>query len=375
MLRKTIAKIALKLALLLVLGGTFCSFYLMEQAKDYFKKREAFSTRGEKVDLLSIPGILFCLNPGYKPSIAEKYGYTLDDPSFLWKDEAEKYLKFNLTIWQAYNELTYQANKDYELTFEYTSTFGEEMFTTELKPTSQKDISIYQHGMCSLISFSTIVKPNIAWKMNVKFAPHKDMPKGFKVFVTSQNTLHGLLISEWPYEKLFLNEFETSFDVSKYAFLNLKASEVQYLMASSYSTPDECIEDYLNASQCAFKCFPIVFNYMNFPPCTTKEEVGCMFSELYGPRKMQLYDCMKPPKATIYRISDMIFDEPVPQNDTMQVKFIFQSNIKDYHEQVYVISLTSFVGNIGGSLGLFFGFSFLAVFFHCIDKMFMRIDN
>ena len=298
----------------------------------------------------------------------------MDDPSFLWKDTKEKYLQYNLTIWQAYNQLSFHADQDYELTFEYSTTFGEETYSSELKPTSQKEIATYSYGMCSLTTFSDIVKPNIQWKMNVKFKRTLDT-KGFKIFVSSPDILHGLFIDEWPYDKLILDGFETSFDVGKYAFMNLLASEVQYLTASSsYNDPDECIQDFMNSTQCSFKCFPIVFNYLGFPPCTTKAEVGCMFSYLYGERKMQLYDCMKPKKSDIYRFSEKTYNEPQPQNDSMQVKFVFQSNIKTYYEQVYVVSFTSFIGNVGGSLGLFFGFSFFAVFFDCIDKIFRRFQ-
>ena len=358
----------------LILVVIFSSFYLQQEATAFIKQRQTFSSRGETVDLLSIPGIVFCPDPGIKPSIAKKYGYELDDPSFLWKDRKETYLRFNLTIWQAYNELTYHANLDYELNFEFSKTFGEETYTSELKPTSQTEIALYSHGMCSLITFSNIVEPNILWKMDVTYKKDKDTPKGFKVFVSTPDTLHGLLIDEWPYEKLILDEFKHSFDVGKYAYLTLNAAEVQYLTASSsYNSPDECIQNYLNSSPCPFKCFPVVFNYMDFPPCTTKEEVWCMLSEVYGSKKMQFYDCLKPNQATIYRVTDVTYNEPEPRKDTMTVKFVYQSNVRMLHEQVYVISWTSFIGNVGGSLGLFFGFSFLSACFHCINKSFGKL--
>ena len=373
-----IFKVLSKISLFLLLSGIFSSFYLWEQGTTFVKKRHAFSSRGEKVDWLSIPEIVFCPKPCMKPSVAEKYGYALDDPSFLWKDRKETYLKFNKTIWQSYHELTYHANKDYELTFEYTSTFGEETYTSELKPASQKEIALYSHGMCTMITFSNVVKPNILWKMDVKYnssTVNQDTLKGFKIFVSTLDTLHGLLIDEWPYEKLILDKIEHSFDVSKYVYITLNEAKVQYMTAKSHNNPNECIRNFLNSSSCAFKCFPIVFNYMDFPPCTTKDEVWCMLSEIYGPKKMQLYDCLKPKKATMYRVTDIVYNEPEPQNDTMQVKFVYQSNIRALHEQVYVMSWTSLIGNVGGSLGLFFGFSFLTVSFKCIDKIFKRLQR
>ena len=159
-----VAKISLKTFLFLTLVGIFITFYLRQEATAFIKKRETFSNRGEKVEFLSIPGILFCPLPGFKPSIAKKFGIPGDDPSFLWKDVKENYLEYNLSIWQAYNELSFNVDQDYELTFAYSTTFGEETYTSELKPTSQKEIAIYSHGMCVLTTFSDIVKPNIQWK-------------------------------------------------------------------------------------------------------------------------------------------------------------------------------------------------------------------
>ena len=369
-----ILKIFLKLLMFLILMGIFTSFYLHQEARDFIKKRQTFSSRGETVEWLSIPGIVFCPDPGIKPSIADQYGYKLDDPSFLWKDRNETYAKFNLTIWQAYNQLTYHANLDYQLTFEFSQTFGEETYQSDLNPTSQKEIALYSHGMCSLITFSQMVEPNILWKMDVRYKRNQDTPQGFKVFVSTPDTLHGLLIDEWAHEKLILDEFKYSFDVGKYVYLSLNAAEIGYLTASSsYDSPDECIQNYLNSSPCSFKCFPVIFNYMDFPPCSTKDEVWCMLSEVYGSKKMQFYDCLKPNQATIYRVTDVTYNEPEPRKDTMTVKFVYQSNVRMLHEQVYVISWTSFIGNVGGSLGLFFGFSFLSACFHCINKSFGKL--
>ena len=39
-------------------------------------------------------------------------------------------------------------------------------------------------------------------------------------------------------------------------------------------------------------------------------------------------------------------------------------------EEVFVLTLQDLIGSVGGSLGLFFGFSFSAVFFHCLNKIF-----
>ena len=49
--------------------------------------------------------------------------------------------------------------------------------------------------------------------------------------------------------------------------------------------------------------------------------------------------------------------------------------MKKIQEEVYVISSTAFIGSIGGSLGLFFGFSFLACCSDLIDKLVLKLCN
>ena len=77
-------------------------------------------------------------------------------------------------------------------------------------------------------------------------------------------------------------------------------------------------------------------------------------------------------KAMTYILNDRI------ENGYHKVKNDFKTDVfigmgsmkKVITEEVFVLTLQDLIGSVGGSLGLFFGFSFSAVFLHCLNKIF-----
>ena len=59
----------------------------------------------------------------------------------------------------------------------------------------------------------------------------------------------------------------------------------------------------------------------------------------------------------------------------MVLKFDKMFLQKRIREEVEVISPTDLIGSVGGSLGMFFGFSFAAFIQDLIDKLIKRIQN
>ena len=54
----------------------------------------------------------------------------------------------------------------------------------------------------------------------------------------------------------------------------------------------------------------------------------------------------------------------------LDILFTFGTNEKEVAEEVLMIGLSSYIGSVGGSLGLFLGFSFFTHLSCCIDKIF-----
>ena len=54
----------------------------------------------------------------------------------------------------------------------------------------------------------------------------------------------------------------------------------------------------------------------------------------------------------------------------LDILFTFGTNEKEVAEEVLMIGLSSYIGSVGESLGLFLGFSFFTHLSCCIDKIF-----
>ena len=91
-------------------------------------------------------------------------------------------------------------------------------------------------------------------------------------------------------------------------------------------------------------------------------------------KRIDYFKCLSPNHAKIYETS-VYQDKINGQADNRSLGFFFYeaSNMKKIQEEVNVISSTAFIGSIGGSMGLFFGFSFLACCSDLIDKLVLKL--
>merc|ERR1711953_1195137 len=80
-----VIKFLVTLSLYLALFAFFCHFYLIEQMTDYFKRNKIVSSRIEEVKVLEPPTFTICIDPPFKTSVAEKYGY--DDQMDVFKKD------------------------------------------------------------------------------------------------------------------------------------------------------------------------------------------------------------------------------------------------------------------------------------------------
>ena len=79
---------------------------------------------------------------------------------------------------------------------------------------------------------------------------------------------------------------------------------------------------------------------------------------------------MKPMKTTFYKANSKSLEKVFIQNNTVKLLFTFSSDEIKIEEETLMIGTSSYIGSVGGSLGLFLGFSFFSSLSYFFGKLF-----
>ena len=123
---------------------------------------------------------------------------------------------------------------------------------------------------------------------------------------------------------------------------------------------------------CKVKCYPLIYNILSkaLPACNTTDQIHCMWNAIVHKREGR-YKCLK--SKTINQFNADTYTDYNYKNYTTTgiiLQLYFVSDTIELKEEILVVSTGQFIGSIGGSLGLFLGFSFFTYFSGLLDKIF-----
>ena len=368
----------LKALLFLILSIVLYKFNLNPEIQTYRQAGTTFSTHYEVSEMIQVPNILICMQPGVKKSVTRKYGYKLDETYSLY-DTTESYKSFNLSLWEAYNDLGYKYGEDFEIHVKDVQWYVK----SDIKIKSIEKVATILHGMCYLVVIDQQIKFSSYWGFQLAFNQSmepSDVPKQIDIFVTSNDTWYGLTLNEWPYKQsLYLEDNLMDFDPTKRIDIGISQTEVKFLESNeNVVPPSNCFAKLLMDLDCTPQCFPIIFNFVSsetdLPACKNSQEFWCVMLNVWGARKLEFIECLKPNGGfTIYEtlFSNKKANEFI--DNAMDIYFFVGSNMKQIKEEILVMDLAGFIGSIGGAFGLFFGFSFLGCCADVIDRLVTRL--
>ena len=363
----------LKLTIFAILATTFCYFYLISQIGEFMKRSTTFTSRYEPSEMIQVPDLFICMKPGFKQSVAKKFQYPLSELAPFYDQKVS--LNNQTSLWKTYLSLSFEYKVDFVIAVqEYKNT------NTELKIESVTPIATYYRGMCYLVSMESQIHFSAYWVMKVSMTNSlnvSDVPNMLDVFFTSKESWYGLITNDWPNKaELYLKPVQI--DMQEPAILDIRISikEIHFLKKDKYGTFEEGLTNLFLNSNCEKICFPGIFNFIEairtLPSCNY-DEFYCLFNDMWSDKRKQLMECLKPGMALVYETSVSKSLKGDKSNGSVTFGIFGASPMKKIEEEVYVISIPAFIGSIGGSLGLFFGFSFLAIFVDCIDRL--KIQN
>ena len=164
--------------------------------------------------------------------------------------------------------------------------------------------------------------------------------------------------------------------------LNCKLSDVEYV------SEEQCLVNIFiseHFSECPFKCVPIQmkgFQYVNKSTslinCKRVEDEICnggpkVWTSMFN----EFSDCQKPCKITTFKDSqlDLVESLFLKTGETLANIELQKNNIRRIEKEILVYDTNDVIGAVGGSLGLFLGFSFFDVISKCLDNLIIRLTK
>ena len=211
-----------------------------------------------------------------------------------------------------------------------------------------------------------------------------------KVWITSNydflggtNDRYGISV---PYQ------FDVLFGKDQFTHITFKETIIKPLNCklsdTEYFSEQQCLVNIFiaeNFPACLTKCVPIQmkgFRYVNnstyLTNCARLEDEICNKGpKVWTPLLNKFSACPKPCKITTYKDSRLDLREPLflKTGQTIANFALRKDNIRRMEKEVLVYDINDVIGAVGGSLGLFLGFSFFDAISRCLDYLIMPLVN
>ena len=350
--------------------------YLINETNEYLKGSTTFASRTGKVHEFNLPMLVICFEPNYKTSI---YGNRTADFAYLF--EKENLIKEEEKVADTLKSASYKLNEDVQIEFGMRD--GNDGNTT-LKYVLEEGqskmdnfhIDVFKtytliYGSCYLIESTEKVSPWVIFELSIKDlnSENGDNLSNVNIFIASRETWYGIIALSWPYFELEKHSF--SFNTSEMYWMDMQVKDITY--QNGHKSVEDCIENLMATNDDCKECSPFFFTFKNKKAlsCQSIEDNKCWYYWVFFGENFNEYKkCMKPMKTTLFNAKSKPFAKAKDQRDIVELDFTFSSDQIKIEEETLMIGTSSYIGSVGGSLGLFLGFSFFTYLSCCIDKLF-----
>ena len=363
----------------LALFVSFFVFYLKDQTTKFMKGSTTFASRTEEVDMFKIPVFFICFEPGYKPSI---YGNISADLASHF--EIQTFITEEQKLSDFLKSASYKLDEDIQI--ELIMFDGGKMKDKRILKDGQNTIDnflvdVYQintiaDGYCYVVESAEKVSPWVQMSVVVKDlnSENGDKLSNLNLFIASNETWYGIIAVTWPYFKL--TKYKYSFNEPKmYHWIDLSVTSISY--QKGHKSVEECIENWMSTNDVCKKCSPFFHSFKNKKPsCQSNEDNKCWYLWSFFGKNFNNYKrCLKPMETTLFTGISLPFERPLVHNSTVNIAFAYSSDEIKIEEETLMIGTSSYIGSVGGSLGLFLGFSCFTYLSCCIQKVFELCDK
>ena len=229
-------------------------------------------------------------------------------------------------------------------------------------------ILTWEHGKCTKVQplFSISRSQYTRIQYSIKFNSsllEEDKPQEVIIYFTSNDTWQGVTDALWPQFKPSKATLKVDFDSNNWYTARTK----EILHNEGVEDSEKCWLKQIQDFNCTIRCQFV--NYTStLPMCITRDQIRCMIDEI---DRKNLWGICNQKKRGLYYDGELSKVNTVASNLTV-ISFSFAELSKEIKEEVDVITMSELIGSLGGSLGMFFGFSISANALFFFDKCIMK---
>ena len=302
---------------------------------------------------------------------------------------ASKLTQVNKSWPEFYNEAFYKLNVDVFIFYLTTSDSDELLFLKEgnnyVNDSKNKNIAVEQllthiSGLCYKIRFDFIVSEG--WMFLVMFKESlepENVPKP-NFYLTSEENAYGIIFNDWLHGNVL--QVSPDYGVNIYQLKTTKQKRLKLHTNCTEDMSNRCVIDWINNSLtiaaakgiCSRPCLPTSFPASNeslklFSECETMEEYKCNVYNVHN--DLEIHKTC-PTHCSITEYSGNFLFKVQNYKVTDRIVFMkYQLAPKkiEVNEEYLLYDEVGLIGSVGGTLGLFIGFSFSGVIFNAIDYL------
>ena len=346
---------------------------------------------------MKAPALIICMKPTWKMEVLEKYNIT--NQFFMLRNGSYEHLKGQKTMKEIISEASFTINEDFKIAItayqqpqKDPSVYlknGANTFVSNENEYSINVTDVYsiQKGICYIIKSNLYIATQYTYILSVILQNSNEIqkPNLFQLTVTSNDDALGIILGLYgDAEPMFLQNIQ--FD-NKSTIINIRETiKTRILNCNKNGTPyQKCLasglEKFVKSSNCPGKCTPMIVRshfdkYIDDeekpPDCDSLEKERCVIQD-EEKFMSNISQCKSQCTVKQYSAKPETIDHlnPFSLEDGNRADLFFLSStltrtlIKEYE----VYDTAGMIGTVGGSLGLFLGFSFYGVFSDALDLL------
>ena len=385
-LSKGSVKTALKALISFILVVIFFAVYVTDVWQKYKSEVTTFNTKRNSIEFHTWPSLTICIANAFKSKVLKEKVGTARKAIFV---QDGLHSMNNTSVWDLFFEAAYKLDQDFVLNRVENSKKGLRLVKLKVGDNNGlivEEMPTMKRGLCyniihleaALIGSEKIsigVEP-----LNNTLTDPDDQPSSVNIFLTSVNTRYNVIKHHWP----FVSPFTTQKNFKFRRLVNLQIHEIKWKFYKGNPDciqgcgPEQCLnENVLLSATCKVKCLPVVllgfYRNSSLAKCHSSADNDCMFKHFEAYYKSSEYEaCEKPESDTQFLVDEndsYFLDMPNPK-DAVYINMEHPEDKETVKQEIRIYDEASLIGSLGGTLGLFIGFSFLGVFDYLFDRIF-----